>query len=109
MKELLDDFFDKNEDAIEKYNSTIADYDFQNGIPKYKLFVKLAPNITNDRREYIANGIRSYFKGDGTVLIDLAFAMTSIEASIMLFKIFVGVIGVIALTLAFFLLLVSTT
>lgn len=109
MKELMDDFFDKNEDTLEKYNSTIADYDFVNGIPKYKIFVKLAPNITNDRREYIANGIRSYFKGDGTVLLDLNFTLTSIESSILLFKIFVGVIGVIALTLAFFLLLVSTT
>ena len=42
MKEILDDFFDSNEDAIGKYNSTIAEYDFVNGIPKYKIFVKLA-------------------------------------------------------------------
>jgi len=44
------------------------------GIPKYKLFVRLNEDITDDRREYIANGIRSYFKGDGTILLDLAFS-----------------------------------
>ena len=109
MKEILDDFFDDHEDAIGRYNSTIAEYDFQNGIPKYKIFVKLAAGITAERREDIANGIRSHFKGDGTVLIDLEFTKTSIQSAIILFRLFVGIIGFIALTLAFFLLMVATT
>jgi ABC-type antimicrobial peptide transport system permease subunit len=36
-------------------------------------------------------------------------AMSTVQNSLMLFNIFIGVVGVIALTLSFFLLLVSTT
>lgn len=78
-------------------------------MPKYKLFVKLDNTISEERRDYIANGIRSYFKDDQTILLDLQFAMKSITSSLNLFQIFVGVVGAIALILAFFLLMVSTT
>ena len=84
-KALLDEFLSKNEEAYEKYNTTTSDYEFSNGVPKYKLFIRLKDDIRGDRREYIANGVRSYFKSDGTILLDLAFAKKSISSSIMLF------------------------
>jgi ABC-type antimicrobial peptide transport system permease subunit len=73
------------------------------------MFVKLDPSISTERREYLANGIRSFFKGDTSMLLDKKAALGNIEESILLFDIFVGVVGVIALILAFFLLLISTT
>jgi len=78
-------------------------------VPKYKLFIKLSANVTDDRRQQIADGVRSYFRDEMTILLDLKEAMTAVNSSLMLFQVFVALIGVIALTLAFFLLLVSTT
>lgn len=108
-KQLLDDFMRNNPSSIPFYNDLMNEYNFTNGVPKYKMWVKLNKTITPERRDYIANGIRSFFKDDQTVLLDLEFAMTSIRSSLNLFNIFVGIIGGIALCLAFFLLMVSTT
>ena len=73
------------------------------------LFVKLAESISQDRRDFISNGIRSTFANDMTILIDIKSTLQSVAGSMELFKIFVGVIGFISLTIAFFLLIVSTT
>ena len=73
------------------------------------MFVKLHPNITDSRRDQLANDIRSYFKDDKTVLLDKKVALKAVANSLLLFELFVGLVGVIALTLAFFLLLISTT
>lgn len=82
---------------------------FGDGVPKDYLFVKLDPQISDFRREFIANGVRSYFKDDLTILIDKTVLLGSINSSLMLFEVFVTIVGIIALTLAFFLLLISTT
>ena len=87
----------------------IAKYNLTNGIPKYRLYIKLAPDITDDRREFIGNGIRAYFKTDGTVLLDKKVAMSALNNSLTFFQLFVGIVGMIALIMAFFLLLISTT
>lgn len=98
-----------NPETRPKYNDLLSQYNFTYGVPKYKIFVKLNDSISEERRDFIANGIRSYFKDDQTVLLDLQFAMKSVTSSLELFQIFVGVVGAIALCLAFFLLMVSTT
>ena len=41
-----------------------------NNVPKMKCFVKLAPSISDDRRDYISNGIRSSFRNDMTIVMD---------------------------------------
>lgn len=87
----------------------IKSYDISHGIPKNKLFVKLSPTITQSRRDYLANGIRSYFRGDFTVLLDKHAALSTVQDSLVLFELFVVLVGTIALLLAFFLLLISTT
>lgn len=48
----------------------INGYTFSNSIPKSLLFVKLDPDISEDRRNFIANGIRSYFKDELIFLMD---------------------------------------
>lgn len=87
----------------------ISGYNFTNNLPKSYMFVSLDPNIADYRREYIANGIRSYFRDDLTILIDRKTLLDSINSSLLLFQVFVTIVGIIALTLAFFLLLISTT
>lgn len=108
-RQLLEDYMTLNPETRPKYNEIISEYNFTYGVPKYKIFVKLNSTISEARRDFIANGIRSFFKDDQTVLLDLQFAMKSVTSSLQLFQIFVGVVGAIALCLAFFLLMVSTT
>jgi hypothetical protein len=73
------------------------------------MFVKLDPNIDDFRRNFIANGIRAYFRDDTTQLLDKKELLSSVETSLTLFQVFVTIVGTIALVLSFFLLLISTT
>ena len=69
---MLNDFFKlKKGSESYFYKNIISDYNFTNDIPKYKLFIKLDPDITKDRKAEIANGVRSFFKDDVTFLLDL--------------------------------------
>ena len=107
---------------VTKYNELMSEYNFTNGIPKlylkvkYHKFnqftylqVKLDQSISDDRREFIGNGIRSFFKDDLSFMLDMKDLLKTVASSIFLFEIFVGIVGAIALILAFFLLLISTT
>ena len=107
--EILEDYFQTNPDAREGLAALTKGYNLTNNIPKYKMFVKLSPDISDDRRDFIANGIRATFKTDTTVLLDKKVAFKAVEKSLLLFDIFVLLVGIIALILAFFLLLISTT
>lgn len=72
MREIIDDFIqiENSTDVTGRYSDMISSYNFTNDIPKYKLFIKLNPNITQSRREQIADGVRSYFRDDRTILLD---------------------------------------
>lgn len=63
-KEIMEDFMNTYPESRERYNDLIKQYDFSNGVPKYKVFVKVNETISADRRDFIANGIRSFFKDD---------------------------------------------
>ena len=65
--------------------------------------------ISDERRSFITNGIRAFFKDDLTLLLDRKDIHDSIVSNLQMFQIFIGVVGFIALTLSFFLLLISTT
>jgi len=106
---LLEDFFKTNAGARENFRVLTSTYQFTAGVPKEKLYVKMDPSISEARRNYIANGIRAYFRNDQTVLIDLKSTVEGVQSALVLFQIFVAIVGTIALILAFFLLLVSTT
>ena len=82
---ILKDLLDNSPEAYQNYETLISDYNFSMGIPKTYLFVKLDPGIDSLRREYIANGIRSYFRDDITILIDKNSLLSSINSSLMLF------------------------
>jgi ABC-type antimicrobial peptide transport system permease subunit len=80
-------------------------------VPKQKLLVKYASNITAQRREYIINGIRSLFPPglDQPIMVDVVSIIDSLRSVNLVFTFIVGIIGVISLILTFFLLLVATT
>ena len=93
----------------ERFNASISTYNFTDDLPKEYLFIKLDDNISPSRRAFITNGIRSYFRDELTVLLDRRDIHESLVNNLNLFQIFVGIVGFIALTLSFFLLLISTT
>ena len=66
-------------------------------------------SISLDRRTFITNGLRSFFLDDLTFLLDSKDLHDSVAGNLGMFQIFVGIVGTIALTLSFFLLLISTT
>jgi len=108
-KEMLEDYLQKVPGARENYNELIAPYELSNGIPKYRLFIKLDPEISDERREFIADGLRAFFKSDEALVLDRRTAESALTDSTRIFQLFLGIVGSIALILAFFLLLTSTT
>jgi len=57
----------------------------------------------------INNGIRSHFKGKTGILITEHDVQQTIKSVQLVFNIFVGIIAAIAMTVAFFLLLIATS
>lgn len=53
-----------------------------NDVPKYKLFIKLNETISDDRREQIADGVRSFFRDERTILLDMKEALKSVSKSL---------------------------
>lgn len=82
---MLNDLLNASKEMKDTYNNLIRDYNFTDGLPKEYLFVKLNPDIDDFRREYIANGVRSYFRDDTTILLDRKSLLDSINSSLMLF------------------------
>ncbi len=64
--------------------------------------------LSQFRREYISNGIRAFLRDDLSLVFDIKDLRASLESSIFLFQLFSMIVGIIALILAFFLLLTST-
>lgn len=91
------------------WDSISEKYDWKFGIPKQAVFLKLNPDITADELEIIANGIRSQFFGKSGVLLTKKEIIETAKSVDIIFNIFVAIIAVIALSIAFFLLLISMT
>lgn len=105
---MMDHFYD-NDDDWRHYNDTIEGYSFNDGIAKIALEIKLNPNITDTKRDFVANGVRSFFHDKTTVLYSKKEITDTLNSTSKIFNAFVAIIGAIALTIAFFLLLISTT
>lgn len=90
------------------FNKLIGSYNFTDDIPKEYLFIRLKPDIPQYRREYISNGIRAFLRDDLSFVFDIKDLRETLQSSISLFDLFSLIVGIIALILAFFLLLTST-
>ena len=106
---MMMDHFYNNDDDWAAYNDTIGETQFNDGIAKIALMIKLNPNITDSKRDFVANGVRSFFHDKTTVLYSKKEIEDTLKSTSLIFNAFVAVIGGIALTIAFFLLLISTT
>ena len=71
--------------------------------------MRLNPDISADDRAFVSNGIRSFFESALTRLFEKKNVKDSVEQVNKIFNIMVYIIGAISLTIAFFLLLISTT
>lgn len=45
-------------------------YDWKNGVPKSKLYVRLSESCTAQRREFIINGLRPYLDDSFSIVVD---------------------------------------
>lgn len=108
MSTIQADIWGRYDGSYETWLANTSDYEWTGGVPKCTLLVKLNPDITTKEREFILNGIRSHLEREDIVLSkeDVVEALGSLD---IVFSIFVGVVAVISLFLAFFLLLISMT
>jgi ABC-type antimicrobial peptide transport system permease subunit len=114
-KQMLNDVFEldkywKGEEATMEANfkKLISSYNFTDDIPKEFLFVRLKPGLPKYRREFISNGLRAFLRDDLSFVFDIEDMRATLSSSIALFDLFSLIVGIIALILAFFLLLTST-
>lgn len=77
-------------------------------MPQQLLFVKLVKGVSNENRQFVSNGIRQTFKSQATLFMDTKQLIENLENIMGLFNFFILLIGLISLTLTFFLLLIST-
>ena len=79
------------------------------GVPKYKLFVKLKQGITGEEENYVLNGLRNQLETRTVAVMSLSNVQKLIGSFAILRTTYVFLIGTIALLIAFFLLLTATT
>lgn len=105
---MIDRFWAQYPSSKKRFDELYSDYDFIDGVPKSKLFVKLDPNVTAEKRLFIANGMRALFRDQVTLFMDTTQLIDQLKSTMLVFDIFIVIIALISLTLTFFLLLVST-
>lgn len=115
MHKLMMDYFKQNPWNWRTYNQTIRDKNFSHGVQKERLLIQLAPSATKEDIEVVTIGLmfspflnfRNYVKNGFTTLINTRNILSSMEENLDLLVIFLIIVSVIAITLAFFLLLLS--
>ena len=110
------DYFSVHRDAWEEYNRTVKDKGFSYGVQKERLLVKISVKATHYDIDAIGAGImyfleydsyRNYFKNDLTLLFDTRDMNEVAQSNLDILVIFLIIVAIIAITLAFFLLLLS--
>ena len=48
-------------EKMEKFYEKTSEYQWKDGLPKQKLFVKLVDGVSAEDRSFVANGIRAFF------------------------------------------------
>lgn len=73
-------------------------------------FIQLVEDISDIDRENIADQIRAYLDAEkGVNLLDKQSIINSAGTLLIVNQLVLGLIGIVALTLSFFLLMISTT
>ena len=105
----MNDIYDSCDYCYDNFLDATEGYEFNNDIPKQSLYVKLNPDISADQRIFVANGIRTFFKGQTTAMLVKQDFVDSFDSVTDIFNLFTAIIASISLFIAFFLLLISMT
>lgn len=105
----IDDIYASCDDCESYFLEKTSTYQFFDNIPKQSLYVRLSPDITDQQRTFVANGIRNYFQGQTTAMLVKHDVVQSFTAVTKIFNLFTAIIAAISLFIAFFLLLISMT
>lgn len=109
IKIMMKNWADKFPDRYATFQAATASYDFVDGIPKHQLYIKLADGISATKQKSIINGMRNLMTGRAVVVLELADIKESLVSFNYVTTVFSFMIGCIALTISFFLLLTATT
>jgi len=88
-------------DSAEKSKPPVA--------PKQKLHIRVTPGASLDDREDLVNGLRTFFRNDKTLVVDVNHVVDQMQTAVDLLNLFFTVVGVIAMVLCFFILWLSFT
>jgi hypothetical protein len=66
----------------DNFKELIKSYNFTYDVPKEFLYLRLAPDTPQYRREYIANGIRAYLRDDISFVVDLKDLQAALSSSL---------------------------
>lgn len=99
---------DGNETYRQQWEEATAGYTWTDNVPKAVLMIKLNPDITPAKQEYITNGVRNLLSSTD-VIVQSKDVVESVEALNIVFAIFVAITAFIAIFIAFFLLLIAMT
>lgn len=110
------EYYKRHPHAWEQYNKTVLGKGFSYGVPKERLLIKMKPSATKYDIEIITTGLvyhipkihnRNCFKNDLTLIFNSRKMNEDVQKNLNILAIFLIIIAVIAITLAFFLLLLS--
>jgi len=100
-------------DSYERmYREAIADSAHTNQsavAPKTRLHLRTTDGATLDDREDLINGLRTFFRNDKTVVVDVKQVVDQMQTAVDLLNLFFTIVGLIAMILCFFILWLSFT
>lgn len=91
----------------ERFNDLFLSTEFEDDIPKSILYVKLASNVTAERKQFIMNGVKSFFKGQEMRLFDAQELIAIVTSTRVIFEVMMGFVAAIAFVFTYFFVKVS--
>ena len=108
-KTMLDQTWAMFTERGENFKAAIDGYGFTDDIPKEKCFVKLKAGTSAYDEAQIISGLQSVLTNRDIVVMQNSLLIATMNQVGIMFQLFVAIIAVIALFIAFFLLMISTT
>lgn len=91
----------------ERFDDLFLSSEFVDDVPKNILYVKLASNITEERKQFIMNGVKSFFKGQEMRLFDSQELIQVVSSARLIFEGLMAFVSVVAFIFSYFFVKVS--
>ena len=104
---MMQEAWERFPDAKEKWDEIASEYQWENGIPKNQVLIKLNPDISDEDRTFIANGVRQFFTSRTDMVFTKDLILKTINSVRVVLAMFVLIIAVISMSVAFFLLMIA--